>query len=99
MPSLMAADCVRTADPVLIPPGTRSIVVGAASVAEETTLFAERIRSSTAILVNGRLAYVIAPGGHPLAVVDIATRNERVTRIDIARTSADTAFTLLSPTS
>ncbi|MFF2083526.1 sigma-70 family RNA polymerase sigma factor [Nocardia sp. NPDC058176] len=90
MLSLMTADCVRTADPALLPPGTPSIVSGAAAVAEETTRFADRIRASTPMLVDDRWAQVIAPGGHLLAIIDIVTSGGRVARIDINRASAGT---------
>ncbi|BCI52655.1 putative RNA polymerase sigma factor [Mycolicibacterium litorale] len=88
MVALMTDDCVRTADTALVPPGTPTVVTGARAVAEETTLFADRIRASTPMVVGGRPIHVIAPGGHPLAVVDITVTDQRVARIDIARVSA-----------
>ena len=94
MLALMTDDCVRAADPALVPPGTPTIVTGASAIAEETTLFADRIRSSTTMLVDSRLAHVIAPGGHPLAVIHVTTRGRRVARIDISRASTDTAFAM-----
>lgn len=95
MLSLMTADCVRTADPALLPPGTPPIVAGAAAVAEETTRFADRIRASAPMIVDGRRAQVIAPGGHVLAVIDIVTDNGRVARIDINQAPCDTTFAIL----
>ncbi len=85
MLALMTEDCVRTADPALVPPGTPAVVTGARAVAEETRLFADRIRAATAMLVAGRSTHVIAPGGHLLAVVDVITRDGRVSRIEIGR--------------
>lgn len=92
--ALMTDDCVRTADPALVPPGTPIIVTGASAVAEETSVFADRIRASTAMLVDGRRAHVIAPGGHLLAVIDIITRDGRVAEIDISRASAHATFAM-----
>lgn len=92
--SLMAPDCVRSADPDLIPSGTAPVVSGAASVAEETNLFADRIRASTPMYVNDRLTHVIAPGGHLLAIINITTRSGHVTRIDITRAGAHTAVAM-----
>ncbi|MFZ1165461.1 sigma-70 family RNA polymerase sigma factor [Mycobacterium sp.] len=92
MLALMTEDCVRTADPALVPPGTPTVVTGASAVAEETRLFADRIRASTTMLVDGRPAYIIAPGGHLLAVIDVTTRDGRVARIDISRASAHATF-------
>lgn len=92
MLALMTEDCVRTADDTLVPPGTPTVVTGAATVAEETTLFADRIRASTPMLVDSRSAHVIAPGGHLLAVIDITTRGGRVARIDISRATAHTGI-------
>ena len=77
MLALMTDDCVRTADPAL-----------ASRYANHRhrrlrgrrgdEAFADRIRASTAMLVDGRPAHVIAPGGHLLAVIDIITRAGRV---------------------
>ena len=92
--ALMTDDCVRTADPSLVPPGTPTIVTGASAVAEETSMFADRIRASTAMLVDGRRAYVIAPGGHLLAVIDIIAKDGRVAEIDISRASAHATFAM-----
>jgi RNA polymerase sigma-70 factor, ECF subfamily len=94
MLALMTDDCVRTADAALVPPGTSTVVTGASAVAEETALFADRIRASTTMFVDGRPAHVIAPGGHLLAVIDITTRERRVARIDISRASAHTTFAM-----
>ncbi|MBU3067504.1 sigma-70 family RNA polymerase sigma factor [Nocardia sp. NEAU-G5] len=85
MVALMTDDCVRVADPALLPPGTPAVVTGARAVAEETTLFADRIRASSPMLIGGRPVHVIAPGGHLLAVIDITVRDRRVARIDISR--------------
>jgi RNA polymerase sigma factor (sigma-70 family) len=98
MIALMAEDCVRTVDPALVPPGTPTVVTGAAAIAEETALFADRIRSSTPMLVDGRAAYAIAPGGHLFAVIDVRTRDGRVARIDIGRASVDATFAMFSRT-
>lgn len=98
MVALMTDDCVRVADISLVPPGTPTVVTGAHTVAEETTLFAERIRASTPMLVDSRPVHVIAPGGHLLAVIDIAIRDRRVARIEISRASARTAIAMPSTT-
>lgn len=99
MVALMTDDCVRVVDTALVPPGTPNVVTGAHTVAEETTLFADRIRASTPLLVDSRPVHVIAPGGHLLAVIDITTRDRRVAQIDINRASAHTAFAMPSGTS
>ncbi len=99
MVALMTDDCIRVADTALVPPSTPAVLTGARAVAKETTLFADRIRSSTPILVEGRSVHVIAPGGHRLAVIDISIRGRRVARIDISRASAHTAFVMPATTS
>ncbi|MBF6213408.1 sigma-70 family RNA polymerase sigma factor [Nocardia puris] len=98
MVALMTSDCVRTADTTLVPPGIRPVVTGARAVAEETTLFAARIRASTPMIVDGRRVHVIAPGGHLLAVIDIEIIGGLVSRIDIARASARTPIELAPKT-
>lgn len=99
MVALMAEDCTRVVEPTLVPLSTPTFVAGARTVATETKLFAERIRASTPILVNSRRAHVIAPGGHPLAVIDITLREQRVAQINIARASAHMVFAIPSITS
>lgn len=99
MIALMADDCVRIADDTLITSGAHAVVRGARTVAEETTLFAERIRVSTRMLVNDGQAHVIAPGGHPLAIIDIAIRSNQVSQVVVTRVTAQTTFALLSTTS
>ncbi|WP_174575712.1 sigma-70 family RNA polymerase sigma factor [Nocardia miyunensis] len=94
MLALMTDDCVRTADPALIPAGTPSVVTGARPVAEETRLFADRIRAATPMVVAGRQTHVIAPGGHVFAVLDITTRNGLVSRIAIGRAGARTPVSM-----
>lgn len=85
MIDLMTDDCVRIVDAALVPPGTPTTVTGASEIARETTSFADRIRASTALVVGGRLVHVIAPGGHPFAIIDVGTRTGQVTRISISR--------------
>lgn len=99
MLDLMTEDCVRVADPTLIPRGTPAVVTGSHAVAEETTLFADRIRASTPMLVNGHPAYVIAPGGHHLAVINITIRDGRVAQIEITRRPVHTESARPSTTS
>jgi RNA polymerase sigma-70 factor, ECF subfamily len=87
MLALMTTDCVRVVDPALVPPGIPAVVTGARAVAEETTLFADRIRASVPMVVGGKPVYVIAPGGHLFASLEIGIEGGRVSRIEIARTS------------
>lgn len=89
MVELMAPDCVRDVAAALVGPETPARVTGAASVAEETRHFIERIRSSAPMRVNGRPAHVIAPGGHGWAVIDVHTQAGLVTRIAIRPLAAD----------
>ncbi|MDT0268664.1 sigma-70 family RNA polymerase sigma factor [Streptomyces sp. DSM 44915] len=92
MLTLLADDCVRTADATLVPRGTPTRVAGAAEVAVETRLFADRIRASAPMLLAGRRVHVIAPGGHPLAVIDLTTEAGRVTHIAITPATTHPAF-------
>jgi RNA polymerase sigma factor (sigma-70 family) len=85
MLALMTTDCVRVVDPALAPPGTPAVVTGARAIAKETALFAERIRASVPMVIAGKPTYVIAPGGHLFATLDIGVACGRVSRIEIAR--------------
>jgi len=84
MVHLMAPDAVRTADARLLPPGVRTTVRGATEVAEETRAFVDRIAVAVPMLVGGHPAAVIAPGGHPWAIVRFRIEAGLVTGIDIS---------------
>ncbi|MFW0152298.1 sigma-70 family RNA polymerase sigma factor [Mycobacterium sp. smrl_JER01] len=84
MIAMLAPGCVRAADPELLPAATPALVTGATAVAQETRLFVERIRCSTPMRVNGRNVHVIAPGGHPLATIDIQVQGGLITRITLS---------------
>lgn len=96
MVRLMAPDAVRRVDPLLVPPGTSLLVEGAQEIAEETHLFVERIRSSVLMLIDGQVGAVIAPGGHPQALIRMHVTNGRISTVDIRQLDADAGFTLLS---
>ncbi|EWS82347.1 RNA polymerase sigma 70 [Brachybacterium phenoliresistens] len=81
--ALLAPEAVRTAHPELLRDGARPRVTGARAVAEETRGFLDRIRASTILLVDGEPAAVIAPGGHPVALVRIGIAGGRIARVDI----------------
>lgn len=81
---LMAPDAIRIADRLLLPAGGRTEVHGAASIAEETKTFIDRIAAATPVLVIGRPGALIAPGGHPLAVIGFRTAAGLITRIEIS---------------
>ncbi len=85
MVALMTDDCVRVADADLLPSGVPTVVTGARSVARETSSFADRIRAAAPMLIDRRPVDVIAPGGHPFAVITITTVGRRVARIEIGR--------------
>ncbi|WP_078326094.1 sigma-70 family RNA polymerase sigma factor [Mycobacteroides salmoniphilum] len=93
--TLMAPDVVRTVDHALIPSGGATLVRGARAVAEETRTFIDRIAVAIPLLVNGQPGAVIAPGGHPFAIIRMDIRDGLVTRIDIAPyASGDTALSM-----
>ena len=95
MLALLTDDCVRVIDAGLVPPGTPRRIVGARAVTEETTLFADRIRASAPMLVDGRSLQVIAPGAHLMAIVAITIGGQRVAHIEISRARADAVYAML----
>ncbi|MDA0566287.1 sigma-70 family RNA polymerase sigma factor [Streptomonospora sp. S1-112] len=82
--ALLAPGAVRRADPRLLPAGAPAEVRGAAAIAEETATFLDRIAVAASVLVGGRPGAVIAPGGHPYALVRFRVAAGRVAEIDIA---------------
>lgn len=83
--TLLAPDAVRIADPRLLPVGAATEVRGATAVAEETRLFADRIAVTATLLLAGRPAAVIAPGGHPFALIRFRIVGRVVQEIEISR--------------
>ncbi|TXK40951.1 sigma-70 family RNA polymerase sigma factor [Nonomuraea sp. C10] len=81
--TLMAPDVVRTADPSLLPAGSATEVRGAAAVAEETRIFADRIAVAAPVLIAGRPGAVIAPGGHAYALIRFHIDAGLITKIEI----------------
>ncbi|MEV7499264.1 sigma-70 family RNA polymerase sigma factor [Streptomyces sp. NPDC093018] len=90
---LLAPDSVRDADAALLAPGARTVVTGATAIATETVRFADRIRAICRLTVNGAPAHLIAPGGHPLAVLHIGTERGQVTRITLRPVRPTDVFT------
>lgn len=83
--TLLAPDAVRIADPRLLPAGAPTEVRGAGAVAAETRSFADRIAVTATLLLDGHPAAVIAPGGHPYALIRFRIEEMRVRGIEITR--------------
>ncbi|MFJ4828948.1 sigma-70 family RNA polymerase sigma factor [Streptomyces sp. NPDC088747] len=97
MIQLLAPDCVRDADAALLPGGARTAVTGAVDIASETVHFRHRIQAACRLIVNNKPVYLIAPGGHPLATIEISTANQKVTRITLRLAQADDHFAAALP--
>ena len=82
--SLMAPDAVRIADQRLLPVGGSVEVHGATAIAEETRTFLDRITAAAPVLVAGRPGAVIAPGGHPFALIRFRIEAGLITEIEIS---------------
>ncbi|WP_228814022.1 sigma-70 family RNA polymerase sigma factor [Nocardia flavorosea] len=83
--TLLAPDTVRIADPRLLPVGASTEVRGATAVAEETRVFADRIAVTATLLLAGGPAAVIAPGGHPYAIIRFRIEDRLIHGIEIIR--------------
>lgn len=81
--ALMAPDAVRTADARLLTGAVPTVVRGAAAIAEETKFFLDRIAATVPAMVDGRPGAVIAPGGHPLALLRFGIRDGAIASIEI----------------
>ncbi|MFJ6612597.1 sigma-70 family RNA polymerase sigma factor [Streptomyces sp. NPDC091289] len=92
MIQLLAPDSVRDAEAALLPRGGRTTVTGAVDIATETAHFRDRIQAACGLVVNGRPMYLIAPGGHPFATIEISTAGRKVTRIALRPARADDVF-------
>ncbi|MEU1122502.1 sigma-70 family RNA polymerase sigma factor [Streptomyces sp. NPDC005899] len=97
MIQLLAPDSVRDADAALLPRGSRTAIIGAGDIASETVHFRHRIQAACRLTVNNRPVYLIAPGGHPLATIEISTADQKVTRITLRSARTDNHFTAALP--
>ncbi|MEU5896707.1 hypothetical protein [Streptomyces venezuelae] len=97
MIQLLAPDSIRDADAALLPRGGRTTVIGAVDIATETVHFRDRIQAACRLTVNNKPVYLIAPGGHPLATIEISTANQKITRITLRPAQADDHFTAAPP--
>lgn len=62
---------------------------GARAIAEETRYFMDRIAVTATVFVDGGAGAVIAPGGHPYAVLRFRFRGATITNVDITPYAAD----------
>ncbi|MFJ1778231.1 sigma-70 family RNA polymerase sigma factor [Streptomyces anulatus] len=97
MIQLLAPDSVRDAEAALLPHGGRTTVAGASDIAAETARFRDRIRAACRLTVNGRPMYVIAPGGHPFATIEISTAGGQVTGITLRSARTEDRFDAPGP--
>ncbi|MEV3890913.1 sigma-70 family RNA polymerase sigma factor [Streptomyces anulatus] len=97
MIQLLAPDSVRDAEAALLPHGGRTTVTGATDIAAETAHFRDRIRAACRLTVNGTPMYVIAPGGHPFATIEISTAGGQVTRITLCLVRPNDRFDAPGP--
>ncbi|MEU1349093.1 sigma-70 family RNA polymerase sigma factor [Streptomyces sp. NPDC005795] len=94
---LLAPDSVRDADAALLPGGVRTLVTGAEDIAAETVRFQDRLHAVCGLTLNNRPVHLIAPGGHPLATIEISTADRKVTRITLRSARATDEFTAAPP--
>ncbi|MGW0940676.1 hypothetical protein ACWD3X_37485, partial [Streptomyces sp. NPDC002666] len=59
--------------------------------------FRDRIQSACRLTVNNKSVYLIAPGGHPLATIEISTANEKITRIAVRSAQGDDRYAAALP--
>ncbi|MFI7316886.1 sigma-70 family RNA polymerase sigma factor [Streptomyces venezuelae] len=97
MIQLLAPNSIRDADAALLPRGGRTTVIGAVDIAHETMHFRDRIQAACRLTVNSKPVYVIAPGGHPLATIEISTAHQKITRITLRPAQADDHFASAPP--
>jgi RNA polymerase sigma-70 factor (ECF subfamily) len=81
---LLAADVLRTVDPVLVPADVPTALRGATRVAQETRRFAGRARAGAVMLIDGTPGIVIAARGRAQILLMIGIgADDRIHTIDI----------------
>jgi len=81
--AVLDPDVVLRADTGDGPLGPAFLIRGAAAVATQAERYAGMARFAHRVLVNGAPGYLIAPNRKPFAVIAIATRDDKITEIDI----------------
>jgi RNA polymerase sigma-70 factor (ECF subfamily) len=81
--AILDTDVVVHADGAAAPPGTPTVLHGAAAVAEQALAFSARAGHATPMLVNGAPGIVVAPHGRPLIVLILTIVDDRITELEI----------------
>ena len=81
--AVLDPDVVLRADTGDGPLGPSFLIRGAAAVAAQAESYTGMAPYAHRVLVNGAPGYLIAPNGKPFAVIAIATRDDKITEIDI----------------
>ena len=81
--AVLDPDVVLRADTGDGPLGPSRLIRGAAAVAAQAQSYAGMARFAHPVLVNGAPGYLIAPNRKPFAVIAIATRDNKITEIDV----------------
>jgi RNA polymerase sigma factor (sigma-70 family) len=64
-------------------PGESVVVLGARAVAERAASFAQLTPYARAVLVNGAVGALVAPGGRPFALMSFTVTDGRIVEIDV----------------
>jgi RNA polymerase sigma-70 factor, ECF subfamily len=81
--AVLDPDVLLRADTGDGPLGPSFLIRGAANVAAQAQRYTGLARFAHPVLVNGAPGYLIAPNRKPFAVIAIATRDDKITEIDI----------------
>jgi RNA polymerase sigma factor (sigma-70 family) len=81
--ALLDPDVVLRADTGDGPLGPSRLVRGAANVAAQAERYAGMARFAHRVLINGAPGVLIAPNRKPFALIAMATRDDKITEIDI----------------
>jgi len=81
--AVLDPDVVLRADTGDGPAGPSVLIRGAAGVAAQAERYASLARFAHPVLVNGALGFLVARNRKPFALIAIATRDDKITEIDI----------------
>jgi RNA polymerase sigma factor (sigma-70 family) len=81
--AVLDPDVVLRADAGTGPLGPSRLVRGASGVVAEAHRFARLARFARPVVVNGGPGFLVAPNGHPLALIGLAVGDDKITEIDI----------------
>jgi len=81
--AVLSPDVVRRADRAALPSGRPTEVRGARTVADEIVVFGRNARFAAAVLIDGTVGIVVAPGGRVSMAITVTIEDDRISEYEL----------------